>query len=143
DIAPLGSMSTISLAAADSLQQLVACSRELYTLPRVAMEVLELTDRPNVDIPALRKCVEHDPALTTKVLRVVNSSLFGLPRQVTDLNHALTLLGVKPLKMLVLGFSLPPDLFAGLQAEVLQQYWRRSIIKAVAAREIARRWGQA
>jgi len=129
-------------SSSDSVQQIVACSRELYTLPRVAMQVLDLTSQENVDIPALRRCIEHDPALTTKVLRVVNSSLFGLPRQVADLNHALTLLGVKPLKMLVLGFSLPPDLFNGLENELLQQYWRRSIIKAVAAKETSRRWGR-
>jgi HD-like signal output (HDOD) protein len=134
-------MPTLQATSSDALQQLVACSRELYSLPRVAMQVLELTEQQRVDIPALRACLEHDPALASKVLRVVNSSLFGLPRQVADLNHALTLLGVKPLKMLVLGFSLPPALMQDLEAEVLQQYWRRTIIKAVAAREIAQRWG--
>ncbi len=76
-------------------------------------------------------------ALTTKVLRVVNSSLYGASRKVSDLNQALTLLGTKSLKLLVLGFSLPGDLFAGVAGDILRRYWRRTLTKAVAAREIS------
>lgn len=108
----------------------------LYTLPNVAVRVLELTDQPQVDAIALRECIEKDPALTTKVLRVVNSSLFGLRRPVSNLSQALALLGTKPLKLLVLGFSLPTGLFSGVEASTLQWYWRRTLTKAVAAREI-------
>ena len=107
------------------------------------MEVLELTRNPPVDPHALKACSENDPALTTKLLRVVNSSLFGLSREVSDLNQALALLGTKPLKLLVLGFSLPPGLFAGIHGEVLQHYWRHTLTKAVAGREISEQiWNQ-
>src|SRR3546814_10431597 len=60
----------------------------------------------------LKECVAQDPALTSKVLRVVNSALYGLNRPVGDLNQAIGLLGIKPLKLLALGFSLPDALFA-------------------------------
>ena len=109
---------------------------QLYSLPAVAMEVLQLTNDPEIDTRALEKCIERDPALTGKILRVVNSSLFGLHGTVCDLNQALTLLGCKPLKLLVLGFSLPTRLFDGLEAEILGQYWRRTLIKSVAGREV-------
>jgi HD-like signal output (HDOD) protein len=101
------------------------------------MRVLELTNNPQVDAHALKECLELDPALTGKILRVVNSSLFGLTREVSDLNQALALLGTKPLKLLVLGFSLPAGLFAGLSGEMLGRYWRRTLTKAVAARELS------
>jgi HD-like signal output (HDOD) protein len=101
------------------------------------MKVLELTSNPQVDTRALKECIENDPALTSKVLRVVNSSLFGLSREVSDLNQALALLGTKPLKLLVLGFSLPGGLFNGVEAQTLGWYWRHTLTKAVAAREIA------
>ena len=109
----------------------------LYSLPPVAMKVLELTESPKVDARALKQCVETDPALTAKLLRVVNSSLYGLSREVSDLNQALALLGIKPLKLLVLGFSLPPQLLGGMTADALQRYWRHTLVKAVAAREIS------
>lgn len=121
----------------DSLQSLLARAQQLYSLPAVAMRVLELASNPQIDTRALKECIENDPALTAKILRVVNSSLFGLSRQVSDLNQALALLGIKPLKLLVLGFSLPPGLFQDIAAETLAWYWRRALTRAVAAREIS------
>ena len=125
-------------ASGQLLRRFVERANSLYTLPAVAVEVLELTEQPAVDIPALKLCVERDPGLTAKLLRVVNSSMFGLSREVTDLNQALALLGVKPLKLLVLGFCLPKSLFEGLEAETLHAFWRHSLVKAVAARELCR-----
>ena len=119
------------------LDQIVKRARRLYSLPTVALRILELANQPTFDAAALKACLEHDPALTSKILRVVNSSLFGLSSRVTDLNQALALLGTKPLRLLVLGFSLPEGLTTGLAAEVLERYWRRTIIKATAAREFA------
>src|SRR5262245_12210137 len=119
------------------VQQFVERTGQLYSLPAAAAEVLRLTGEPRIDPRALKQCIETDPALAARVLRVVNSSLFGPSRQVTDLGQALTLLGIRPLKMLVLGFSLPKELFAGLEAEVLARYWRLALVKAVAARELA------
>ncbi|HEV3339975.1 MAG TPA: HDOD domain-containing protein [Pirellulales bacterium] len=123
----------------DLLGQLLDHSRQLYSLPAVALEVLELTNEPQVDTARLKDCIERDPALTSKVLRVVNSSLFGLGRRVSDLNQALAVLGTKPLKMLVLGFGLPEPLFAGLARDVLNQYWRHTLTRAVAARDLSQR----
>jgi HD-like signal output (HDOD) protein len=121
------------------VQQFVERTGQLYSLPAVAAEVLRLTSEPRIDSRALKECLERDPALATRLLRVVNSSLFGLSRQVTDLSQALAVLGIRPLKMLVLGFSLPKELFSELEATVLAQYWRRTLVKAIAAREIAER----
>ena len=129
---------------AKNLDRLVARAHHLYSLPAVAVRVLELTNNPQVDTHALKECIENDPALTTRVLRVVNSSLFGLTREVSDLNQALALLGSKSLKLLVLGFSLPSGLFSGVAATTLGWYWRRTLTKAVAAREISETvWRQA
>ncbi|MDZ4820136.1 MAG: HDOD domain-containing protein [Planctomycetota bacterium] len=119
------------------LDRLVERCSKLYTLPVVAVRVIQLTSSPTVDVRALKDCIENDPALTCKVLRVVNSSLFGLSRIVTDLNQALALLGTNPLKLLVLGFSLPDNLFVGVNGDILRRYWHRTLIKSVAAREIS------
>jgi len=119
--------------------RLLVRADRLYSLPAVAMRVLELTRDPKIDTWALKQCIENDPALTGKILRVVNSSLFGLSQQVSDLHQALALLGTKPLKLLVLGFSLPPALFAGVSGDVLARYWRHTLTRAVVARELSER----
>ncbi|HHK42952.1 MAG TPA: HDOD domain-containing protein [Planctomycetaceae bacterium] len=133
----------VQVSASHAVDELASRGRELFTLPKVAVDVLELTNQPHTDAAALKACIECDPALTARILRVVNSSLFGLGNRVTDLAHAIGLLGIKPLKMLVLGFNLPPALFEGLDEEALQLYWKTSLIRAAASREIARVTGSA
>jgi HD-like signal output (HDOD) protein len=88
---------------ASLLERIASRAITLYSRPTVAMEVVQLTEQPHVDARAIKECVEKDPALTSKILRVVNSSLYGLKSPVADLNQALALLGIKPLKLLVLG----------------------------------------
>jgi len=131
------SSQTDAQAGPGPLSQLVHRAKQLYSLPAVAVEVLQLTNHPQVDCDRLKRCIERDPALTAKVLRVVNSSLFGFHRDVSDLNQALALLGIKPLKLLVLGFSIPKPLLEDVEAEALATYWQLSLVKAVTAREIA------
>lgn len=121
----------------EALDELVSRAGALYTLPAVAVEVLQLTESPQVDVQALKACIERDPALTVKILRVVNSSVFGLSREVCDLNQALALLGIKPLKLLALGFSLPESLFMSVARDQLDWYWKTALVRAVAAREIS------
>ncbi|PQO35690.1 hypothetical protein C5Y96_08520 [Blastopirellula marina] len=117
--------------------QMVSRAQQLYSLPTVAMEVLKLTADEHATVVQIKQCIQRDPAMTLKILKVVNSPLFGLSGQVSDLNQALALLGIKPLKLLVLGFSLPKAMLQGIEAEVLAQYWQFALTKAVAAREIA------
>jgi len=133
----IASIDSDSTMAPTTLDEMVLRARSLYSLPVVAAEVIGLTANPTVDARVLKACIERDPALTVKVLRVVNSSLFGLSREVSDLNQALALLGTKPLKLLVLGFSLPENLFHGVAREQLQWYWSTTLARAVAAREIS------
>jgi HD-like signal output (HDOD) protein len=120
-----------------AIEQMVSRAKTLYTLPSVAAEVLQLTSNPSVETKTIKDCILRDPALTAKILRVVNSSLFGLAGEVSDLNQAIALLGTKPLKILVLGFSLPDSLFAGVAHEELKWYWTTTLTRAVAAREIS------
>jgi diguanylate cyclase (GGDEF)-like protein len=120
-----------------ALARFVDQAGSLYSLPVVAMEILELTGQPKVDLAALKTCLLRDPALVGKILRVVNSSMFGLSRGVSDLNQALALLGTKSVRLLVLGFSLPDVLFNGLAGETLRRYWHHTALKATAAREIS------
>lgn len=125
--------------ANQALDRFVLRVRELYSLPAVAVKVLELTNQPHVDLRAIKACIENDPALSAKILRVVNSSLFGLSREARDLNQALAHLGTKPLKLLVLGFSLSEALCTHSQGKAIDRYWRHTLTQAVAARELSER----
>ncbi len=120
-----------------ALDRFVDQAGRLFSPPSVAVEILKLTSQPKVDLTALKQCLLRDPALVGKILRVVNSSLFGVSREVADLGQALALLGTKSVRLLVLGFSLPDELFVGLAGNILERYWHHTIVKATAAREIS------
>src|SRR5947208_14799781 len=108
---------------ASQLEEMAARAVTLYSRPTVAIELMRLADQPGDEASALKDCVAQDPALTCKVLRVVNSSLYGLNRPVADLNQAIGLIGIKPLKLLVLGFSVLDTLFAEVAVRELDWSW--------------------
>ncbi len=126
------------MIASELQSKLLQRARRLYTLPEVALEVLRLTQSPLVDLVALRECLERDPALTGKILRLVNSSLFGRNREIASLQQALSVLGINPLKTLVLGLNLPSTLFLNIQGDLLRKYWQKSLAKAALARELGK-----
>jgi HD-like signal output (HDOD) protein len=126
-----------------SFDRLMSRAGQLYSLPSVAAELVRLTDAPQVDASAIRRAVEGDPALAVKLLRVVNCSIGGLGGGVSDLGQAIALLGVRPLKLLVLGFALPDRLFDGVAGAPLRRYWTETLTRAAAARAIAELgWGK-
>lgn len=126
-----------------SLAAIADRAGRLFSPPAVALEVLRLTEDATIDGRALCDCLERDPALAAKLLRVVNSSLYGLSRRVGSLPQAVALLGVQPLKLLVLGFAIPEGLTATATGAAMQQYWTTTLTAAAAARRFAEAgWGR-
>jgi diguanylate cyclase (GGDEF)-like protein len=115
--------------------KLESCST-LPTLPAIAIKVLQLCQSDDLDLGQIAATISKDPALSAKVLRLVNSAVFGLRNEVRTVPHALALLGLNAVRTLALSFSLVRDLRKSQQAG-LASYWKRSIIAAVAARELA------
>jgi diguanylate cyclase (GGDEF)-like protein len=122
-------------------QELVEKIRQcpnLPSLPSVAVQVLDLAGKANVDIAEIARVISKDPALSTKILRTVNSSFYGRSQHVGTISHALVIMGLQSVKTLVLGFSLVSNL-SKTKTKGFQhlQYWRRSIYSATAARTFA------
>lgn len=125
-----------------ALYSKIANCKTLPSLPGVAVQVLELAGSADVDLGKIAKVVEQDPALTTKILRTVNSSFYARSSTVSTLSHALVILGLQSVKTLVLSFSLVNQLNKPSKAEFDHQaYWKRSIYTATAARTIAQKAG--
>lgn len=66
----------------------------LPTLPEVALRVREAAEDPDVSIPALSKVIGNDAALTARIIKVVNSPLLRTNREITDLQMAISRLGI-------------------------------------------------
>jgi diguanylate cyclase (GGDEF)-like protein len=107
----------------------------LPTLPAVAMKVLELCGRENLDLGEIARVVGHDPALSAKLLKTVNSPAFALRQEIRTLTHAVSLLGVNAVRTIILSFSLLSEVRRGQKA-ALSTYWKRSLLAGLAAREL-------
>lgn len=119
------------------LEKVLAC-KKLPTLPAVAMRVIELTNNNNVSMKALAETIHNDQALTAKVLRTVNSSLFGLRQKCSSINQAIVMLGLSAVKTLALGFTLVGAIKDATDGEFdLADHWRRSLYTAIAGKLIA------
>ena len=118
------------------LRQLVG-DYELPSFSTTAVATLSLL-REEADLTRVADRIMTDPGLSVRVLRTVNSAAFGMRQQVTNLQHATSLLGRSRVEALVLtaavGDALPTP--AGLD---LGDFWQTSARRACLARQIANR----
>src|SRR5215510_10859356 len=94
----------------DQIVQRVRTCPTLPSLPSIAVQVLELAQKADVDMSEIARLISRDPALSTKILRTVNSSFYGRSQAVSTISHALVILGLQSVKTLVLGISLVSSL---------------------------------
>jgi diguanylate cyclase (GGDEF)-like protein len=122
----------------DQLIQKIRQCPSLPSLPSIAVQVLDLAQKADVDIAEIARIISKDPALSSKILRTVNSSFYGRSQHVSTISHALVILGLQSVKTLVLGFSLVTNLTKNKSRGFKHiTYWKRSIFSATAARSIA------
>jgi putative nucleotidyltransferase with HDIG domain len=125
----------------DALRQITcarpfpALSDALPVLPAAAVELLRSSDHASAT--DLESIVAADPVLTTKLVGLANSALFGSSSEVTDLNHAIMRLGV-PFARKVLLADCFGHVFASSELSAL---WKHSKMVAVHAHELAAECG--
>ncbi len=112
----------------------------LPSLPAAMVEVLRLSRDERSTIEDLARAIGRDPALSAKLLKLANSSLFGQGQEVRTLPRAVVVLGLKTVKLMSLSFSLLGSLPRGREAAFdYDVFWERSLIAAVAGRTFAKR----
>lgn len=121
------------------IDRIINCA-DLPSLPAAALEVLKLTRDESVHLHAIANAISHDPALSSKVLRTVNSSFYGHSQSITTIRHAVTFLGIQSVKTLVLGFTILNEIHRKTPVSFdYLAYWKRSLYAATAARTLASR----
>lgn len=113
-------------------------SPRLPSLPTIALEVIDLVRRQDVNFKQIANTIQHDPALSTKILKTVNSSFYGQAHAISTISHALVVLGLNSVKTLALGFSLVSNIKKEADGGFDHMaFWRRSVYSAAAARYFA------
>ena len=123
--------------ASVGLDDVVRCP-SIPSLPAVAVQILELTSDPGVEMSEIGRVVQQDQGIATRVLKTINSPYYGLSTPCASIERAMALLGMNTVKSLVLGFSLIEVSSLKSDAFDLTALWRRGIYTAAAAERIAK-----
>jgi len=121
-----------------SIQKAIQKIKELPTLPTVATKVNVLLNDPKSNASQLSEVIEYDQSITAKLLKLVNSAFYSLPKKVTNVQQAIALLGYKTISHIVLTLSV----FDTLKVENAgvfdrAEFWRHSIATAICSMKIA------
>lgn len=112
-------------------------SGTLPTLSNVASKLITLTSREETTLSEITNLISHDVSLSAKVLKVVNSSFYSFPNEVSTIQQAVAILGINAIRSLVLSFSfLGMERVSSSSGFDYQNFWEKSLATAVAARLI-------
>ncbi|MCP5005939.1 MAG: response regulator [Planctomycetes bacterium] len=89
----------------DALRKLVTGIKKLPSLPTLYSMIVKEMQSPNASLKKVGYIVSQDASMSAKVLQIVNSAYFGLPREVSDPQQAAVYLGVETLKSLILSVN--------------------------------------
>jgi len=113
--------------------------QDLPALPGVVTRILKETEDPDTCAQTIERMIGTEPALASKVLRVVNSAYYGLSGQVTSLAQATVILGLQQVRNLVLSVgafsTMKPK--TPRQNQMMEAFWLHSFGTAAATQCIA------
>jgi HD-like signal output (HDOD) protein len=111
--------------------------RHLAPFPPVASRLISLLSGADVNFCQVARVLETDAALAAEVLRLANSPLIGLSREVTTVVQALCILGSARVYSLLITLSISRFLKNRLALPAIQYCWRHNLATALAARRCA------
>ncbi|PID62459.1 MAG: histidine kinase [Ignavibacteriae bacterium] len=113
----------------------------VYNLPAMSttmLEVSKLLDDPSTNTSALSKIIGRDQGLSTKILSIANSPLYGLTRKVSTIDFAILIIGYQDIKNIVVALTMV-DSFKNKGDKYLDQksFWKHSMLSGTASKRIA------
>jgi putative nucleotidyltransferase with HDIG domain len=108
----------------------------LPTIPTVIWKLLEMFENPQISLAEIAAFIGRDPVLAAKILKLVNSPIYGFPRRISSITQALLLLGLNVAKGLLLGISV-----LDVTRKSFDGLWEHSVGCGIVAGIIARRKG--
>ena len=123
-----------------NIEEIIQDHKELPTLPGIAMRILDAVGKKQTSLKEIADILSTDPPLSAKVLKLINSSFYGLPTKITSVQSAINLLGLNAVKNLALSFSLLDD-YKNKDDEYFDytMFWKNSLVSAIAAKTISQK----
>ena len=117
----------------------VTAKAKLISLPEVYLRFKELLAQPDFSMADVAMVIGQDPALTARLLRLVNSPYFGLAAKIETVFRAVNMLGTRQIHDLALATSVAHS-FAHMPGEAMDmpKFWRRSVFCGLVSRGLAK-----
>lgn len=111
---------------------------KLPSPPAIALRILEAVKQDSTSFQDMARIIQVDPALTTKILQVANSSFYGMANKVHNIEKALSVLGLNVTKNIALSFVIAKEMTGSeIGGFNFAHFWRRAVTSAVGAELLA------
>lgn len=113
----------------------------LPTLPHILLNLIEACNRDAQDLNGIAALVSKDPALSARILKLVNSAYFGLPRKVEAIDQAVEIVGIHGIRNVAISAcvydAFPKQQGEGEGAFNLKEFWWHALRCALLAKHMA------
>ncbi|MCP5044364.1 MAG: HDOD domain-containing protein [bacterium] len=122
----------------ESAEHFVRGTPEIQSLPEIYSRINHVIEHPNASSEEISKVVMEDPGLSSRLLRLVNSSLFAFPGEIDTVSRAIALVGTQQLRDMALATCVI-EMFEDVTSEFvnMESYWEHCLATAVCARLLA------
>lgn len=131
-------MEDLFLIGMGSPDTIVKHESELTSFPDIYFRIKEVLEDESASADKIAKIVSTDMSLAAKLIKLVNSPLYGFPQTIDSVSRAVALVGAKELSTLALGIS-AINYFHDIPAELvdMKTFWRHSITCGIFAKLLA------
>jgi len=119
----------------------IETSKQLPSLPHILLNLIEACNKEESNIKVISQIINKDSSLSAKVMSLINSAYYYLPKKVTNMGQALVLLGTESIINIAISASVN-HVFGRVNAESgfdLKEFWWHSLMCAILSKSIAKR----
>ena len=116
--------------------RIMTVMRNLPPLPEVTRQLMSVLNNDNASANDVAKVLSSDQALAGKVLKLVNSSFYGVPKEVTTISRAVVILGFTGIRNLALGFGSVEALKKMGDGMDMTEFWAHALANGAACQAL-------
>ncbi|MCP4715149.1 MAG: HDOD domain-containing protein, partial [Deltaproteobacteria bacterium] len=112
---------------------------EISTLPQVMTDIMQVTAKSESGAAELDNILQADPAMTSKILQIANSSYYGTSQKIFSVKRAIVLLGFDEVKNIATAASVASIFKSNTKIFdfSLEKLWTHSLGVAICSKIIA------
>lgn len=126
------------MCAAKNIDRIIQTIEQIPTLPVISTQIQNLFRNEHVTVKQIENIIDKDPPLAAKIMKLVNSSFYGVLNKVSTIEHALIILGFNEVRSITLGFAIQNHFRTASTVFDPKRFWRHSIVCSQIAKYLAK-----